>query len=81
MSRGRWEPSDFGIKDMTREDVGEKVVELFNETFRGMWTVDEMLLHPSQSLRFVQDVKLKMGWLTTPEDIILRSLLTRRKNP
>lgn len=80
MSRGKFDPSDFGV-EMTREEFQELMAEAFNTTFRGSWTIDELLLHPRDAMKFCDDVRNAHGWDNVPDDIILRSVLTRRKNP
>lgn len=80
MGRGAFNPRDFGI-DMDRDQMTDKMAEVFNEKFRGQWTVDEMLLHPADALRFCQDVRYALHWYDAPDDILLRTLMTRRKNP
>lgn len=80
MSRGRFDPKDFGI-DMDREAFTDCMVDDFNDIYKGYWTIDELLLHPSEAVRFCEDVRRKHGYYDLPEDIILRSILTRRKAP
>lgn len=80
MGRGAFDPHDFGI-DMDREEMTDRLADIFNEKFRGQWSIDEMLLHPADALRFCQDVRYALGWFDAPDDIILRPLMTRRKNP
>lgn len=81
MARGKFDPADFGIEDMERDDFMDLMVEEFNNRFRGQWTIDEVLLHPRDAMAFCDDVRMRHGWLMLPDDVILRSVLTRRKNP
>lgn len=80
MSRGSFNPRDFGV-DSEREDFIDLMADTFNETFRGTLTVDELLLRPRQALAFCDDVRRKFGFYDLPDDIILRSIMIRRKNP
>lgn len=80
MGRGKFNPADFGI-DLSREDFGDEMVNDFNDTYRGMWTIDELLLHPREAVRFCDDVRRKHGYYDAPDDIILRVIMTNRKNP
>jgi hypothetical protein len=80
MARGNFDPKDFGV-DLTRAEFMDEMAEDFNSYFRGQWTVDEMLLHPQAAVRFCEDTRHKRGYYDVPDDIILRSILTLRKNP
>lgn len=80
MSRGKFNPKDFGV-DMTREEFTDHMVGDFANAYRDGWTIDELLLHPREAARFCDDVRSKHGFYDVPDDIILRSILTRRKNP
>ncbi|AMV20396.1 hypothetical protein [Planctomyces sp. SH-PL14] len=81
MGRGKWNPEDFGIADLTREQAIDAICNQFADTFHGTWTVDELVLHPVDAIRFCQDVRYRQRWYDCPDDIILRSLMSRRKNP
>lgn len=80
MARGKFDPRDFGV-EMEREKFTDKMAEVFNTTYRGGMTIDEVLLHPREALNFCDEVRRSNGWYSLPDDIILRSVLTRRKNP
>ncbi len=80
MSRGKFDPREFGV-DMTREAFTDQMMDDFATAFRGAWTIDECLLHPRDALRFCDDVRQRHGYYDMPDDIILRSIMTRRKNP
>jgi hypothetical protein len=54
--------------------------EDFNDTYRGGWSIDELLLHPAEALRFFSDVRRKHGYFDMPDDIILRAVMNRRKH-
>jgi hypothetical protein len=78
MSRRSFEPQDFGV-NMTRDDFDDRICDAFNATYRGQWTIDEMLLHPAEAMRFCSDVRRSMNAYDVPDDIILRVILARRK--
>jgi hypothetical protein len=80
MGRLTAEPQNFGVM-MRREQFTDVLVDEYNEKFRGQLTVDELLLHPRDALRFCDDVRQKHGWYDVPDDIILRSMLHRRRHP
>lgn len=80
MSRGNFNPRSFGV-DLSREDFTDKMAEDFSSIYRGQWTIDELLLHPREAARFCEDVRRKHHYFDVPDDIILRVILTRRKNP
>lgn len=80
MGRGNFEPSEFGV-EMSREDFTDQMVEDLQVHARGMLTIDELLLRPRQALYFCDWVRAKHGYYDVPDDIILRVILTRRKNP
>lgn len=74
------DPSDYGV-NMTKEEFTDQMVDEFGVAFRGAWTIDEMLLHPRDAMKFCDDVKHKHGYFSVPDDVILRVLITKRKNP
>jgi hypothetical protein len=80
MGRGAFNPRDFGV-NMERVDFTDEMVTDFNEAYRDGWTIDELLLHPREAARFCDTVRFKRGYYDAPDDIILRSIMTRRKNP
>lgn len=80
MGRGQFNPKDFGVS-LNRTDLTDEMVEDFGSVYRGQWTIDELLLHPREAMRFCDDVRRKHGYYDLPDDIILRVILTRRKNP
>jgi len=75
-ARGKFDPKDFGV-EMERETFTDEICE----QFRAHWTIDELLLHPREALNFCDEVRRQRGWYMIPDDIILRTVLTRRKNP
>jgi hypothetical protein len=44
-------------------------------------SIDELLLHPREAAHFCDDVRRQYGYFDVPDDIILRVILTRGKNP
>jgi hypothetical protein len=57
------------------------MVSAFSAIYRGQWTIDELLLHPREAVRFCDEIRHQYGYYDLPDDIILRTILTRRKNP
>ena len=80
MSRGAFDPKQFGV-DMARDTFTDQMVDQFAEVYRDGWTIDELLLHPAEAMRFCSDIKRRFAYYDVPDDIILRCILTRRKNP
>ena len=78
MARQSWEAKQFDI-DMDREELINLFVEELASTSRGMWTIDELCLHPREALQFCDDLRRKHGFRYLPDDIILRSIMNRRK--
>lgn len=76
----KFDPADFGI-DMEREFFIDALADDFNDYIKGMMTVDEMLLRPRTALHFCDYVRAKRHWFDLPDDIILRTILNRRKSP
>lgn len=80
MGRGNFDPVDFGVQ-MERTEFTDMMCDDFNDTYKGGWTIDELLLHPREAALFCDQVRRKHGFHDVPDDIILRSIMTRRKNP
>jgi len=80
MARGKFDPTEFGV-NCSREEFGDEMVGDFAATYRDTWTVDELLLHPREAVKFCDDVRRKHGYHDLPDDIILRTIMNRRKNP
>lgn len=59
--------------------------DALEETFQGHYSnfsIDSLLLNPSEATSFCDTVrKLRKDYATLPDELILRSLLARRKNP
>lgn len=80
MARHKLEFNQFGITEDT-EVVIDHIVDLFNEHTRGQVTIDELLLHPRDAIVFCDRVRSTFGWFGLPDDMVLRPIITRRKNP
>ncbi|MEM9352556.1 MAG: hypothetical protein AAGA92_06050 [Planctomycetota bacterium] len=80
MARGHFDPKDLGV-DLTREEFTDQVVEDFAEAYRDSLSIDELLLHPREAMQFCDQVRRKHHYFDVPDDIILRVILKRRKNP
>lgn len=80
MVRTKLKYAEFGI-DEDAESVVEKIVDAFNAYSRGQITIDELLLHPREAVQFCDQVRASFGWFGLPDDMILRPIMTRRKNP
>ena len=80
MARQRLDFSHFGITEDS-ETVIDRLVTHFNEHTRGVITIDELLLHPSDAIQFCNRVRAAEGWFGLPDDMVLRPILNRRKKP
>lgn len=80
MARQSFQPQDFGI-DMTLDSFIDQMVGDFNSYVRGQLSVDELLLRPRAALNFCDIVRATHGYFDLPDDIILRAVMRRRKNP
>jgi hypothetical protein len=80
MGRGNFDPKEFGV-DLGRTDFTDMMCDDFNDTYKGAWTIDELLLHPREAALFCDQVRRKHGYYDLPDDVILRVIMTRRKNP
>ena len=77
MDRQKWEPQDFGI-DLPRKELVDMFVDELRRVFRGMWTIDDLVVHPRDATRFCEDFRLKTGFYNLPDEIILRTLMNER---
>jgi hypothetical protein len=80
MGRGKFDPTEFGVS-LSREELSDQMVNAFNDTYRGGWTIDELLVHPREAVKFCDDVRRKHAYYDLPDDIILRGIMNARKNP
>lgn len=76
----KFDPKQHSVK-MTSDEFTDAIAEEFSVTFRGMMTVDELVLHPREALESCDRIRRTRGWFLLPDDIILRTLMKRRKNP
>lgn len=79
MARLSDSPSNYGF-DGPIEAFDEVVVDLFHGSYPA-FSVDELLVRPREGVRFCDAVRTKLGNYDVPDDLILRRLLNRRKNP
>jgi len=80
MARKNFKPQEFGV-DLPKDEFVDQMVNDFSSIYRANWTIDELLLHPREAARFCDDVRRLHGYYDVPDDIILRSILNRRKSP
>lgn len=60
------------------QDILEAVLQDKYSTF----SVDSLMQHPSEALAYCETIRgYRKDFETLPEDLILRSLMARRKNP
>lgn len=73
-------PRDYGI-DLELADLKDRLSDEFNTIYRDAWSFDDLLLHPREAIRFCDDLRRKYAWYSAPDDVLLRALMQRRKNP
>lgn len=66
--------------DVTLESFQDELVELMAELCPN-WSVDELVLHPADAMNFCTTARRKSGYSGIPDELILRCLMHRRKNP
>jgi hypothetical protein len=79
MARYAFDLKEFGI-DLPHAEFVDRMVDEFNSTYRGQWSIDELCLHPREALRFCDDTRRKFSYFDLPDDIILRSIMNARKH-
>lgn len=79
MSRRSFQPQEFGV-DMELENFIDLMCDDFGAYTRGQLSLDEMLLRPRTALHFCDIVRNKHSYYDLPDDIILRSVMRRRKS-
>lgn len=62
------------------EEFKDTLVDILHNEYRN-YTVDELLLHPHDAIDYCDKVKHHTGCQGLPEQLILRCLMSRRKNP
>ena len=80
VARSSFEPRDFGV-NMDKPEFLDQMVDEFGIYTKGQLSLDEMLLRPRTALHFCDEVRKKYGYFDLPDDIILRSVMQRQKNP
>ncbi len=80
MARGNFQPQDFGI-DVEKNDFMDEMVNHFSDFTKGQISLDELLLRPDSAKAFCNQVRAITKYFDLPDDIILRSVMSRRKNP
>ena len=80
MPRRSINPQYYGV-DMGSDDFMDLMVEKFSDHTRGQATLDDLLLNPKEAFNFCESVRSSAGFEDLPDDIILRSVMIRRKNP
>lgn len=78
MARGRFDPADFGV-NLPKDEFTDRIVNDFSDIYRGAWTINELLLHPTEAANFCNEVRRKHGYFDLPDDIILRVLILSAK--
>ena len=67
---------------MDRNEFMDKMVDAFNGTIFGDQSLDEMQLRPREALAFCDLVRQNdRRFIDVPDEVILRSIMIRRKNP
>ena len=61
-------------------DFQDQLVDLHSQLYRS-WSVDELLLHPDDSKYFCDTIRRQTSFHGLPDDLVLRCLMHRRKNP
>lgn len=79
MARMAQRLSDHGVSGDHDANV-DRLIELHRATYPA-YSFDELLLRPRVALLFCDRAREMFGEYDLPDDIILRSILNRRKNP
>jgi hypothetical protein len=80
MTRRAIDPRHYGV-DMDAAEFMDLMVDEFNSTFFGSQSFDELLWRPREALRLCDDVRQRRHFFDVPDEVILRSIMIRRKNP
>ena len=67
-------------REVLVEQLTDRLVDFATGLYRG-GTIDELLLHPHEGLEFTTFVRRQTGFHDLPDNLILRLLLARRRNP
>jgi len=79
LARASLDPAEYGI-DLDKDRFGDIIVEEHHLQCPAL-SVDELLLRPRTAAAFCDAVRFRHHWWDLPDDILLRTLITRRKNP
>ena len=79
-ARRSFEPQDYGV-DLPKEDFMDRMLDAFNDTYRGNQSLHELLLRPQEAMNFCNQVRERHGFHKVPDDVILRSIMQLRKHP
>jgi len=66
--------------ELAIDDFQDQLVDILAGMFSS-WSVDELVLHPRDALDFCSVACRRTGYSGLPDDLILRCLMARRKNP
>lgn len=66
--------------EMPLEKVQDVLVDLMADQYSA-WSVDELLLHPREASQYCDLARRRLDSPGLPDDLILRCLINRRKNP
>jgi len=81
MGRPAFDLTTYGV-NMDRDRFMDMMVDAFNATYFGDKSLDEMLLRPREALAFCDLVRFNhRDFVDVPDEVILRSIMIRRKNP
>ena len=62
-------------------DQSQDELEDLHSNLYQNWSVDELLLHPDDAKEFCNTIRRQTSFQGLPDDLILRCLISRRKNP
>lgn len=80
MSRRKVELSEYGVA-LDGDDFADLMVDAFSAYSRGEYSFDELLLHPRDAIEFCDHVRTVNGFHEVPDEVILSTVMIRRKNP
>lgn len=80
MPRRKVQLSNYGVA-INSEVFADLMVNTFSAYSRGEYSFDDLLLHPRDAIEFCDHVRQMNGFHEVPDDVILSTLMIRRKNP
>lgn len=80
MARKELNPAEFGVT-LDREEFTDTLLTAFSDYTRGQFSFDEFLLRPRSVVVFCDQIRSRFGWFDLPDDVMLRAIMNRRKNP